>query len=358
MKIQIKPDQHPAFLKSIQQAETVSQTSKTVIQALGAVLITAKLGSISIQANNLEQAIVASVPATVTAPGQVGISAKDLSRITKLGKSLEIEVTKNEAVIKGGGMFRLPIIAPEEFPKLPEMGDDEKEYEFTESEMASMLACGYAASSNDTRYVLQGVCFNPAGKQGIASDGRRMALSFFPMADDGFGPIMPSAACRILEALIQGAGDLKASFSAAHASATIGAVTFFTRLVEGNFPNVKKAMPTSDFAVKINRKNLISGIDRVLIAQSDHNRVKLTFSKSDLLLAIVGKNALAEASVDLNEKAPAKAVNFAITVDSGFLKEAAASMSTEEVSLEFTDNISPLAMRGNSYAIIMSMRTA
>lgn len=359
MKLKITTEQHPAFLKAIQQAETVSQTSKTVIQALGAVLITAKLGSISIQANNLERAIVASVPATVTVPGQVGISAKDLSLIAKLGKSLEIAVTKSQAIIKCGGTFWLPIIVPEEFPTMPSMGEEITDHVFTRKDMAGILACVYAASPpNDNRYVLQGVCVNPESGQGVASDARRLACSSSPVSKAGWGPIIPTAACRILDSLIGGFDSIKMKISPAHLSVEVGETTFFTRLVEGTFPNVAQTIPVPSFAIKVKRKDLIAAIDRVLVALSDHNCVKITLSKSEVTLTVVGKNANAETSVDLEEKVPKEAIDFAITVNSGFLRDAAGSMKDDVVSLEFVDKLSPMAVNADAFAIIMPMRNS
>lgn len=359
MKLKTTPEQHPAFLKALQQCESVSQTSKTVIQAINSVLITAKPGAVSIQANNLEQALVSEVSASVTVPGSVGISAKDLSRIAKLGKSIEIEVTKTEAIIKCGGVFRLPILAAGEFPPLPETSESVKEYEFTEIEVSSFLACVYAVSpQNDSRYVLQGVCINPENKQGVASDGKRLSCSSFPVSREGWGPIVPTAACRILDSLIGGCEKLTIEISPTHIKATIGDSTFYTRLVEGNFPNIAQIIPKTEFGVAINRKDLLSGLDRVLVAQNESNQLKLTLSKSELTLTIVGKNANAETTVDLDSKGPEKAKDFSITVSSKFLREACSAMRQDVITLEFVDNLTPMAIKGDSFAIIMPMRTS
>jgi len=357
MKIKITTEQHPAFLNAVQQAESVSQTSKTVIQALGAVLITAKLGAVTIQANNLEQAIAINVKATVNSPGEFGVSAKDLSRIVKLGKSLEIDVKETEAVIKCGGMFCLSLIMAAEFPVLPVMPDDAKEFEMTCDEMQSILRVGYAASVNDTRYVLQGVCVNPETRQGVASDGRRMALSSFPMLDGEIKPIFPTALCRILDSILGASENLKLGVSEAHIVAFVGEVTLFSRLVEGNYPNISNVITEPKFTIKINRKNLMAGIDRAIIAQSEHNSIKLDISKAELSLTVKGKNANAETQVDLEDAAPKEAIGFTISVDSVFLREAANAMLVDVISLEFSDSLTPMAIRAESYAVIMPRRT-
>jgi DNA polymerase-3 subunit beta len=69
-------------------------------------------------------------------------------------------------------------IGKEEFPPLPEFGE-EKAYSLEQGELVSMLkSVAYAQSSDETRYILNGVYFNfKDGKLSlVATDGRRLAL--------------------------------------------------------------------------------------------------------------------------------------------------------------------------------------
>ena len=69
-------------------------------------------------------------------------------------------------------------IGAEEFPKLPDSGDD-KTYTLEQGELATMLSnVAYAQSTDETRYILNGVYFNfKDGKLSlVATDGRRLAL--------------------------------------------------------------------------------------------------------------------------------------------------------------------------------------
>ena len=60
----------------------------------------------------------------------------------------------------GGSTFRIMGIGKEEFPPLPEFGD-EKAYSLEQGELATMLrSVAYAQSTDETRYILNGVYFN------------------------------------------------------------------------------------------------------------------------------------------------------------------------------------------------------
>jgi DNA polymerase-3 subunit beta len=78
----------------------------------------------------------------------------------------------------GGSTFRIMGMGKDEFPPLPEFGD-EKAHTLQQSELAAMLkSVSYAQSQDETRYTLNGVYFN--FKEGsltlVATDGRRLAL--------------------------------------------------------------------------------------------------------------------------------------------------------------------------------------
>ena len=74
----------------------------------------------------------------------------------------------------GGSNFKIMGIGAEEFPKLPDTGDD-KTFSLEQGELAGMLGnVAYAQSTDETRYILNGVYFNfKDGKLAlVATDGR------------------------------------------------------------------------------------------------------------------------------------------------------------------------------------------
>ena len=69
-------------------------------------------------------------------------------------------------------------IGKEEFPPLPDFGED-KSFSLEQAELVNMLkSVAYAQSADETRYILNGVYFNfRDGKLSlVATDGRRLAL--------------------------------------------------------------------------------------------------------------------------------------------------------------------------------------
>lgn len=357
MKIKITTDQYSGFLKALQHAEKISSGRKT-LPVLSCVLLTTHKDRLTIQAHNLDQAILISVPVDVKEEGRVGIVGADLLRIAGLSESLDLEADKKGATVKCGGTFKLPIVPVDDFPPMPEM-EKATETTFTSSELFRVMACIYAACQpRDNKYQLQGVHLNPEAKQGVASDGRVMAMSSFPVADKGWGPIIPDKACRLMMALADEADSFEFAFTEAWARLRADDLTFYTRLIEGNYPNFRNAIPREEtWAVKVNRKGLIDALSRAVVAQSDTNRADLRITKGTLSFSITGKNAESETSVELEGDVPKKGEGFAVGFSSVYLRSIVSAMTEETISLEFIDNLSPMAIRGGGYAVLSLMRT-
>ena len=356
MKIKINPDQYNPFLKALKRAADVSKV-KTTIPELGAALITTTENGILIRATNIDQGFDISVECEIEKKGECMVSARDILQIASIGKSMSIAVNENKAVIECNGEFQLPIFSSENFPPFPKLADP-KEVQFSRDELKKIIRVGHAMSTpRDSRYTLQGICFNPVSKEGVASDGKRLAVTT-PKPSSGYGSIVPDFAVRIIAGLVDDGEDIfKCQFSQGAASFQSGNFVFYTQLIEGNYPNFTPILPKSDFKISVNRESLIDAITRARVAYCEKDCVKMVLYDSTLDFHVEGKNAQSSVSLTLNQKSPKKG-DFAISLNSVFLKEAAQAMEGEEVSLEFTDNLSPMAVRGDIYAVIMPMRTA
>ena len=114
-----------------------------------------------------------------------------------------------------------------------------------ETLQALQVVAGYA-SSDATRYVLNGVLISPDdGGILVATDGRRLAGA--PVRFAGLEFILPSAAVHVLgfpdfsarDAAIQQPDDGKGT----HIQFRSGPHTFIARAIEGNYPNYRQVIP-------------------------------------------------------------------------------------------------------------------
>src|ERR1017187_8582712 len=163
--------------------------SKATMPILSNVLIEAEKDQLSLTTTNLDLGIRCKIKAEVKEGGAVTLPVKRLANIVRElpNSDVAVDASPNHQVklSSGGSTFRIMGMGKDEFPPLPEFGD-EKAYTLQQAELAAMLrSVSYAQSQDETRYTLNGVYFN--FKEGslslVATDGRHG--SNHPAGEDG-----------------------------------------------------------------------------------------------------------------------------------------------------------------------------
>jgi DNA polymerase-3 subunit beta len=356
MKIKITPDQYQRFSKAITMAGAVAKTNKSTMPILGDLLITAETGSISIRATSLDEWIDVNAEAEVAWPGQVCLPARDLLRIISFARSMEIESGDKFVTVKCGGTFKFPVADVKDFPAWPECGEQEA-FHFSSADLSKVLHPVYAASDPSmNRYTLQGIQLNPEEKQSVATDGRCMALSKFPIEKDGWGPIIPDSACQLMRGYLGEADEFAVKVSPSFVSLSCASLTFHAKLIEGTYPAFQNVLTKPDFSVLVDRGAFLTAIDAAGVAISVTGKLELEMTASEIHMRALGSNAEVSAACDYKKLPPEKAIGFKICVDLRLLKKAVAGMKDEDVSLGFTDNLTPMFVQADSCAIISPMR--
>src|SRR5690606_38467576 len=122
-------------------------------------------------------------PAGAARPGSVTVSPKYLSHIVGNRPDAQVSLKKlaNTAVdiTSGAAHFKIVGTAPEEYPKLPK----EENAPLVKIAGATLLEMirktSFAISTDETRYILNGVFFEPREDQKVrmvATDGHRLSL--------------------------------------------------------------------------------------------------------------------------------------------------------------------------------------
>ena len=211
MKFKINRDH---FSNGLQQVLNVVG-SKATMPILSNVLIEAEKDHISLITTNLDLGIRCRIKAEVKEMGSVTLPVKRLATIVRELPNVDVglDSTPNHQVklTSGGSQFKIMGIGKEEFPPLPEFGD-EKSFALEQSELVNMLTCvAYAQSADETRYILNGVYFNfRDGKLSlVATDGRRLALISkeleFPAGSAGSIILPAKTVAELLRLLTKGA---------------------------------------------------------------------------------------------------------------------------------------------------------
>jgi len=374
MKFKINQDH---FSNGLQQVLNVVGTRSTM-PILSNVLIEAEEGHISLTTTNLDLGIRCRIKADVSETGGITLPVRKLATIVRELPQNEVFIetgNNNQAKItSGGSLFKIMGISTEEFPPLPSF-ENRHVFELSQAEIVGMLkSVSYAQSTDENRYILNGVYFNFADEKLtlVATDGRRLALTALEteISEDNVGSlILPAKTVSELERLMGKGDKVKIAFNDRQAAFEIGIdddsgdtglvdhLYLVSKIVEGNYPNYRQVIPKeTEHRVKIERELMLECVHRAALVTSDKsNSVKLKVSKN--LLEISGSSS------EYGESHESMAIAYdgpevQVAFNPQFLMEPLKALSKDEVFFEFKDELSPGLFKtlNNFICVIMPLR--
>jgi DNA polymerase-3 subunit beta len=373
MKFQISKDH---FSNGLQQVLNVVATRSTM-PILSNVLIDAADGHVSLTTTNLDIGIRCRIKAEVSEPGTTTLPVRKLATIVRELPQADVFVESGEnnqaKITSGGSLFKIMGISPEEFPPLPNF-ENRKIFELEQNELVSMLkSVSYAQSTDENRYILNGVYFNFADEKVtlVATDGRRLGLTALEMeiSEENAGSlILPAKTVAELERLMGKGDKVKIAFNDRQAAFEIAIdeggdsgltdhLYLVSKVVEGNYPNYRQVIPKeTEHRVKIERELMLDCVHRAALVTSDKsNSVKLKMSKN--LLEISGSSS------EYGESHESMAIAYdgpevQVAFNPQFLMEPLKALTKDEVFFEFKDELSPGLFKtlDNFICVIMPLR--
>jgi DNA polymerase-3 subunit beta len=336
------------LLEGLQTVQNVVST-RTTLPILSNVLLQAGDGQLRLTTTDLDVGVCGAVEAQIDKPGATTLPARRLSTIVRELPASEIHVevdSKNVAAIRcGQSFFKILGLPEEEFPPLPKF-EDAKEFKIGQKELRDGLKkTSYAISSDETRYVLNGILFSFKENKltMVATDGRRLALVDleveFPRSQE-VEIIIPTKCVTELSRLVGEEGDLKMMVGENQVAFEANGTLLVSKLIEGNYPNYRQVIPAeAKERVTLERELFHNAVHRVsLLASEKSNSVKLVFSKNNIEIA-ANTPDVGEARESLPVSYKGK--EFSIAFNPEFLMAPLRNLANDEVYLDLIDEMSP-----------------
>ncbi|MFL2848318.1 MAG: DNA polymerase III subunit beta [Coraliomargaritaceae bacterium] len=365
------------FSNGLQQVLNVVST-RSAMPILGNVLIEASSDHISVTTTNLDMGIRCRITAEVSGEGSITLPVRKLATIVKELPQQEVFfqlASNNQAKItSGGSIFKVMGIGTDEFPPLPTF-ENQHVFKLEQNDLSNMLkSVSFAQSSDENRYILNGVYFNFSDDNLtlVATDGRRLALTSHELesesADTG-NLILPAKTVSEIERLIGKGEGVKIAFNERQVafeiaiedeegnSGLIDHIYLVSKIVEGNFPNYRQVIPKeTEHRIKVERELFLECVHRAALVTSEKsNSIKLKLSKN--LMEILGSSAEygeSHESMGIAYDGPDVQIAFNPT----FLMEPLRALNHDEIFFEFKDELSPgLVKTLNQFlCVIMPLR--
>lgn len=228
----------------------------------------------------------------------------------------------------------------------------------------------FATSSIENRPILTGVNFKIDGKslKAIATDSYRLSQKEIEL-DANYEPLNIIIPGRSLDELIKILDNnnevVELHFDHSKILFKYNNLLFQSRLLEGNYPETSKLVPTEfPIIIKFNKENLQTAIERAsLLSSRDGNNsiVKLSL-RQDNIVEITSNSP--EIGKVLEEVYPVDEIvgkPFKIAFSSKYILEALKVFNSSEVAVNFTGEIRPFVLKGeydeNMLQLILPVRT-
>lgn len=362
MKFSVSKEKLLAGLQTVQNVVS----TRTTLPILSNVLLQAEGDQLRLTTTDLDVGVSGGITAQIEKPGATTLPARRLANIVRELPAAEIIVevdSKNVASIRcGQSFFKILGLPEEEFPPLPKQ-TDARTFTIGQGILRDALKkTSYAISTDETRYVLNGILFSFKENKLtlVATDGRRLALVDleveFPRSQE-IDIIVPTKAVTELGRLLGDEGEVRLSVEDNQVAFQIGDTLLASKLIEGNYPNYRQVIPAeAKERVTLERELFLNAVHRVALLSSEKsNSVKLVFTKNNI--------EIAANTPDVGEARESLAVaykgrEFSIAFNPEFLQAPLRVLTNDEVYLDMIDEMSPGVIKIQSpfLYVLMPMR--
>ncbi len=327
-------------------------SSKSTIPIMEGLLIDASDDKITLTGYDLSTGIQVTVPANVQEEGKVVINARMFADIIRLlpDELVTFMASDNMFAIITCANVRHDVIclSANDYPALPEV-ESKYSLSLSQRDLKMMISQTiFAISGDESKPVHTGSMFDvEKDKLTVVSvDGFRLSYRSAEIKNDSveekFSFVVPGATLKEVEKLCGDSDDeIFICVGKKHITFSSNGAVIISRILEGDFLNYKNAVPKGgSFKVRVNRRDLITVIDRVsiLINERIKNPIRLNFEEKELHISCVTPLGRSKDQCALLGEAEKLEIGF----NNKYLLDALRACPHDDVSLELNTHVAPI----------------
>lgn len=352
-------------------AASTALPSRPAHPVLGAMLL--ETGPVTnrmrISAYDYETSATATLNVTLEEEGRVAVSGRLLSQIAKLLPKKPVDLRTDDnvlTIVAGRSEFTLPLLAVEDFPRVPEVGPSDFDGRVHGPEFASAVAYANVAAAKDdglaARQMLTGILLEVADgtMQVVATDSHRIHWTTLDFDNDGeggtFSALVPA---KVLSSVAPAmAPDLDGVMLSMREMFGIDGhgLQRTTALIAAQFPPYRKVFSrTAVGTLAFDSAELVAALRRAS-ALHDTKHVRLEPTDDDTVIIrttdMADGSAVEEIDAEMAGDPPA------VSLNGGFLADAVAGVKNDRITLTMTGAETPIYgnLGGNPQFAVMPVR--
>lgn len=324
-------------------------SSKQNMPILSGIYINANNNIVEFQATDYELGFIIKVEAEVEEEGEVIISGKYLTEISRKLPGDTMEFSYNAAertahISSDKSNYRL-LSMEGDFPKIKRV-DNSVSINIKDNEFNDMIKrTTFAAATDDIRPVFTGCFFdiNEDTLTMVATNTHRLALNKMTVNNlsNNMRSIIPAKALNELSYALK--EDEPSDIVISHANNQVGfafqKIYMVTRLIDGEYPDYRRVIPTEHKTiVTVDRQALTSAVDRVSLISRYHEFHMINFKIGNASIHILSLNSeigKAEEDVAAEVEGEELSISFNVTYVADVLK----IMNGEKIKFSFNGEL-------------------
>lgn len=287
-----------------------------------------------------------------TIDGKATVNGSNLLGIIKRLKNEDIilEALDNNLIIKQNkSTFKLPTYDANEFPTLNKSENLKNLSMSTINFINSIRKITPAIDNNNPKFELNGALLDIKSQKinFVSTDTRRLAVSFLQnINNDETQFIIPKKAIIEIQKLFL--DEAKISYDETNLVISNDNTKFFTKLINGKFPDYERIIPNT---LKYNfplPKNML--VESIKLVTSLFSNIKITFSSTSIIFESLDEDSEAKTQIDIDLNIEKE---FYLAVNAKYLLDFLSMSHNEKIKIGFNESNLPFLLEDDKFFTIV-----
>jgi len=317
------------------------------------ILIDANNGILSLRATDSEIGLnISSKEASIAQEGFATANGKKFSEIVRSLKDddITIELTDNNILLKQkSSKYKLPTFNYEEFPKFPDYSNLPKIGLNSQELITAFKRVTPAIDTNNPKFELNGALLDikVGGVNIVATDTKRLAITQINEKNsEELSIIIPKKAIQEIQKIFY--NDVDIFYAPTYLIIKSKEATFFTKLINGNYPDYHRILPKEFKVVQTLQKDkIVDAIKQISIISQE---LKMTFTKDKLVFESLSEENM-EANTEIEGNFDCE--EFTIAFSSRYVLDFLSSIDSKEFTAHFNQSNMPFELNTDNFKTLV-----
>ncbi|MDD2828422.1 MAG: DNA polymerase III subunit beta [Sulfuricurvum sp.] len=290
---------------------------------------------------------------SVEEPGSITANGKKLLDIIRILKDEEVElelIKENLHIRQKRSNFKLPTYKSSEFPTFPTTENKPNITIDSQVLIESLKKITPAADTNNPKFELNGALIDIKTNQinFVATDTRRLALVHIDnQSEEELSIIVPKKA--IIEIQKLSLSNIEIYYDNTHLIIKSENSLFFTKLINGKFPDYTRIIPKEcSKTIVLPKALIISAIKQITTISND---LKLTFNSDSILFeSLSDDNIEAKTSIEIDNGFNTP---FILAINSRYILDFLGQVNSNDFTLEANESNQPFVIKDQNFKTIV-----